>query len=111
MFVGDVRWAGPLGGCSWTLSGGRWLSAGPTNVSKNRQVRRATVRRKAESCSDNRGRAARSGRLSHQAAAGDTSHNAATGTATATVPHRAEESSASPSTATAAVAGTAHMVA
>ena len=43
MLVGEVRWAMRSAGCSWKLSGGRWLSAGPTKVSKNRQVRRAST--------------------------------------------------------------------
>src|SRR5436190_21419379 len=94
MLVGDVRWAGPFGGSSWTLSGGRWLSIEPTNVSKNRHVRRATIRRNAQSSTDSRGRAGRSGRLSHHATAGDTSHSAMTGTATTSVAELREGRSA-----------------
>ena len=44
MLVGDVRWATTGSGSSWKLSGGRAWSSGPTKVSKNRQVRRATQR-------------------------------------------------------------------
>ena len=40
MFVGEVRWATTGVGSSWKLSGGRPWSSGPTNVSKNRHVRR-----------------------------------------------------------------------
>ena len=58
MFVGEVRCATTGLGSSWKLSGGRAWSSGPTNVSKNRQVRRA-IRRSAatsaaESCSAGR---------------------------------------------------------
>ena len=45
MFVGEVRWATSGAGSSWKLSGGRALSAGPTKVSKKRQVRRPIRRR------------------------------------------------------------------
>ncbi len=44
MFVGDVRCATTGRGSSWKLSGGSPLSSGPTNVSKNSQVRRAVRR-------------------------------------------------------------------
>ncbi len=66
----------PASGSSWKLSGGRPLSSGPTNVSKNSHVRRA-VRRSvstsaAESCSaaDSDG-----GRLTHRATSGDSSQS------------------------------------
>src|SRR5687768_5172064 len=107
MLVGEVRCARPLGGSSWKLSGGRWLSAGPTNVSKYRHVRRATTRRKAWSSGDSRGRAARRGRLIHQATAGETSHSDATGSTTA--PGRPEENSARAVPAASAAAGAAHI--
>jgi hypothetical protein len=42
MLVGDVRWATTGFGASWKLSGGSMWSSGVTNVSKKRQVRRAT---------------------------------------------------------------------
>ncbi len=44
MLVGDVRWATTGSGSSWKLSGGSAWSSGPTNVSKNRHVRRAMRR-------------------------------------------------------------------
>ena len=44
MFVGEVRCATTGPGSSWKLSGGSPWSSGPTNVSKNRQVRRAVRR-------------------------------------------------------------------
>ena len=46
MFVGDVRCATLATGCSWQLSGGSQWSSGPTKVSKNAQVLRASLRRK-----------------------------------------------------------------
>src|SRR5687767_10339672 len=106
MLVGDVRWAAPTGGSSCTLSGGRWLSAGPTNVSKYRHVRRAVVRRNASSAADRRGRGGAVGRLSHHAIAGATNHSPMTGPATTSASGRTRPS---PIAATSAVTGTAHI--
>ena len=43
MLVGEVRCAMVGSGSSCRLSGGRWLSSGPTQCSKKRQVSRASV--------------------------------------------------------------------
>src|SRR4051812_37131248 len=88
MLVGDVRCAAPLGGSSWTLSGGRWLSTGPMYVSKYRHVLRATVRRKTLSSLDSRGRGACIGRLIHHAIDGENAHSVSTGAATASASRR-----------------------
>jgi hypothetical protein len=106
MFVGDVRCAIPCGGSSWKLSGGRSLSSAPTNVSKNRQVRRATVRRKAASPSVRRERFSRIGWLSHQDAPGARNHSAITGPATGSAPGLRR---ARPVATTAAVTGKIHI--
>ena len=45
MLVGDVRWATIRSGRTWTLSGGRKLSSGPTSSSKNVHVARAIASR------------------------------------------------------------------
>ena len=71
MFVGDVRWATTGTGSSWKLSGGRPWSSGPTNVSKNRQVRRAVRRSAAVSSAVSRSAAASgAGRLTRWATKG-----------------------------------------
>ena len=82
MLVGEVRCATPLGGSSWTLSGGRKLSTGPMYVSKYLHVRRATAPRKTKSSLDKRGRGAAVARLNHHATAGATVQSASTGAAT-----------------------------
>ena len=43
ILVGDVRCASVGSGTSCRLSGGRWLSPGPTLRSKKRQVSRASA--------------------------------------------------------------------
>ena len=45
MLVGEVRWAMVGCGSSCRLSGGKWLSSGPTTRSKKRHVSRASVAR------------------------------------------------------------------
>ena len=49
--MGEVRWATTGFGVSWKLSGGSEFSAGTTNVSKKRQVRRAMRRSACDSAS------------------------------------------------------------
>src|SRR5580700_3488973 len=106
MLVGDVRCAGPLGGSSWKLSGGRSLSTDPTNVSKNRQVRRATVLRKSKSSADRRGRLGFTVWLSQNAIAGDVNQRAITGAATPSASGRRRRRAAREM---AAVNGSTHM--
>ena len=75
MFVGDVRCATTGLGVSWKLSGGKAWSPGPTNVVKNRHVRRA-INRSARASASDRGSAgvALRGMLIQRATAGDTTH-------------------------------------
>jgi hypothetical protein len=82
-FVGEVRCATTGFGSSWKLSGGRaWCSA-PTNVSKNRQVRRA-INRRARASAAGRGfaRTASLERLIQRATKGDITHSARKGRTT-----------------------------
>ena len=74
MLVGDVRWATTGCGSSWKLSGGSQWSSGPTNLSKNRHVRRA-IRRSAMASAADSWRPADSARrlLTDRAIAGDSS--------------------------------------
>src|SRR5713226_360998 len=82
MFVGDVRCATTGLGVSWKLSGGNAWSSGPTNVAKNRHVRRA-IDRRARTSSDESGwvTAVLRGTLIHRATAGDTAHSIRKGSA------------------------------
>src|ERR1043166_9314271 len=72
MLVGEVRWATTGFGVSWKWPGGRAWSSAPTNVSKNRHVRRA-INRSARVSSDVAGAVleASRGMLIHCATAGD----------------------------------------
>ena len=71
MLVGDVRCATTGFGSSWKLSGGRKWSAGSTNVSKNRHVRRPVKRKSRVWSGDTNGiDRARTGRLIHRATIG-----------------------------------------
>src|SRR3989442_6559153 len=89
MFVGDVRCATTGLGVSWKLSGGNAWSSGPTNVSKNRHVRRATKRRAHASAAESGwvGAVLR-GTLIHRATAGDTAHSIRKGSAAGQAPGR-----------------------
>ena len=83
ILVGDVLWATTGFGVSWKLSGGSMLSAAVTNVSKKRQVRRATSRSAVASLPlTARLAAAPGGRLARQATRGETVHSASSGAAT-----------------------------
>ena len=83
MFVGEVRCATTGRGSSWKLSGGSPWSSGPTNVSKNRQVRRAVRRSGAMSAADSCSAAVSAGGwLTHLATRGDSSHSTMNGAAT-----------------------------
>src|SRR2546422_11690979 len=75
MLVGDVRCATTGLGVSWKLSGGNAWSSGPTNVAKNRHVRRATNRRARASAAE-RGwvGAVLRGTLIQRATAGEAAH-------------------------------------
>src|SRR5207245_1026678 len=79
-FVGEVRCATTGFGSSWKLSGGRACSSGPTNVAKNRHVRRA-INRRARASPDDSGvvLAVSRGRLIHRATAGDAAHSSSKG--------------------------------
>jgi hypothetical protein len=81
-------------------------SSGPTNVSKNAHVRRASFRRKAMSSVSRFASRRGSGRLTHHAMAGETSHSSRIGAAAAS-----EGMAAAMSTTpvTAAIAGPIHM--
>src|SRR5690606_26587297 len=80
MLVGEVRRATTGLGVSWKLSGGSMWSSAVTNVSKNRQVRRAVYRKEAAVVAETRssGASAR-GRLTHHAHAGADSQSTAKG--------------------------------
>src|SRR5262245_45483693 len=73
MFVGEVRWATTGIGSSWKLSGGSQLSSGPTKVSKNLQVLRATLRANLDSFSVSCLRSGGRGLLSQYATTGEAS--------------------------------------
>src|SRR6185295_12689079 len=105
MLVGDVRWAAPRGGSSCTLSGGRKLSPAVIWVSKNRQVRRAIMRRKLRSMSVSAGPRTTIGSLDHHDHTGATDHSASIGAAATS------SASGRYTTATTASAGPTHMVA
>src|SRR5438093_7616556 len=82
MFVGDVRCATIGLGVSWKLSGGNAWSSAPTNVAKNRHVRRATRRRSRASAADSgRVGAVLRGTLIQRATAGDAIHRSSQGSA------------------------------
>ena len=82
MFVGDVRCATTGLGASWKLSGGKPWSSGPTNVAKNRHVRRAINRRARASSNDScSALAIRRGTLMKRATAGAASHSSRNGSA------------------------------
>ena len=82
MFVGDVRWATTGAGSSWKLSGGSPWSSGPTNVSKNSQVRRAVRRSDSMSASESSSDAdSVADRLTHRATTGESSHSRMNGVA------------------------------
>src|SRR2546427_3970795 len=82
MFVGDVRCATTGLGVSWKLSGGNEWSSGPTNVAKNRHVRRATSRRaRASAAESGWAGAVLRGTLIQRATAGDTIHSIKNGAA------------------------------
>ena len=102
MFVGDVRRATTGLGSSWKLSGGRAWSSGPTNVAKNRHVRRATSRSARASAAD-RGtaRAAGRGRLTQRAMAGEPAQSSRNGSAIGQAWGRAQATTAAAITATA----------
>ncbi len=75
MLVGEVRGATSMCSESWVLSGGSQFMAGPTRSSKKRQVRRASLRRKALLARWNRWRLwLRTGRASHCINRGDRAH-------------------------------------
>ena len=81
-FVGDVRCATTEVGSSWKLSGGSAWSAGPTNVAKNRHVRRAISRRARASPGDSAlARSGRRGKLIQRAARGDAAQSSRNGSA------------------------------
>src|SRR2546425_782450 len=82
MLVGDVRCATTGLGVSWKLSGGNAWSWGPTNVGKNRHVRRATNRRARASAAE-RGwvGAVLRGTLIQRATAGEAAHRTKKGSA------------------------------
>src|SRR4029077_3053538 len=71
MLVGDVRCAIVTVVCSCTLSGGSQWSSGPTYISKYAHVRRASLRRKCVCSIVNFALRRASGRLIHQAIAGE----------------------------------------
>src|SRR5438552_16752942 len=83
MLVGDVRCATLATGWSWQLSGGSHWSSGPTKVSKNAHVRRASLRRKSVSPIVSRASGRTSGRLIHHAMPGETNHRQSIGAASA----------------------------
>ena len=74
MLVGEVRCA-TFTGCSCTLSGGSQWSSGPTYVSKYAHVFRASLRRKFVWSTVSLALRRASGRLIHQAIAGDAPHS------------------------------------
>src|SRR5665213_702562 len=84
MLVGDVRRATTGAGSSWKLSGGSMFSAGVTNVSKNLQVRLATMRNTVASASGMAVRPRAAGvKLDRSAISGETIHSAAKGSTSA----------------------------
>ena len=74
------------------------LSAGVTNVSKNRQVRRAVIRSACRSPSDTTGPLPAETRLAQYATAGDAIQAAAKGAANTQVPDRDHAATANAST-------------
>ena len=103
MLVGDVRCATAGAGSSWKLSGGSQWSSGPTNVSKNRHVRRAMRRSASWSVAESRSATdSGGGRLTRRATTGDSSHRATNGRAI----HPAPGFAARTSTAMAAASAT-----
>src|SRR5678815_1771838 len=83
MLVGEVRCATTAAGCSWKLSGGSQWSSAPTKVSKNAQVLREMARRKRVCSGVRCAGLGASGRLTHQAIAGEASQRSRIGAARA----------------------------
>src|SRR6266542_3443032 len=106
MLVGDVRRAIVTVGCSCTLSGGSQWSSGPTYVSKYAHVRRASLRRKCICSTVNFALRRASGRLIHQAIAGEAAQSSRIGPAIANAVGLAEDK---PIHVIAAIAGPIHM--
>ncbi len=100
MLVGEVRWAMRATGCSCTLSGGRWLSSGPTKASKKAQVRRATRRRNLRCVALSSLRGCGSGRSAHQTISGEKNHSSSKGAAAGSAHGRTSASSAAIAIAT-----------
>src|SRR2546429_9408237 len=98
LFGGEARCPTAGFGSSWNLWGGRACSSGPTNVAKNRHVRRA-INRRARASPDDSGvvLAVSRGGLIHRATAGDAAHSSSKGSAT-------DQASARPHATTAAAA-------
>ena len=106
MLVGDVRRAIVTVGCSCTLSGGSQWSPGPTYISKYAHVRRASLRRKCVCSTFNFALRLASGRLIHQAIAGDAAQSSRIGPAIANAAGLVADTATHVS---AAVAGPTHM--
>ena len=94
MLVGEVRCAVCSWGASWWLSTGSHWSPGPTNVSKNSQVRRASRRNRRRS-GGARGRSrVADGWLNQRATSGAISHAPSNGSADESADGRCQAMSA-----------------